>query len=214
MNIGVFDSGIGGKAVANSLAKAFPSAQIHYVHDTEHMPYGNKTPEEVRALTDRGIQPLLGSDVIVIACNTASALVIEYLRNSYPRQLFIGLEPMVKPAAAMTKTGVITVCATPATLRSERYAGLKKRFAYNIHIVEPDCSEWAYMIEHNSIDDQKISDMVMMSREHNSDVIVLACTHYHWIRERIEELAGPAVTVLDPSEAIANRVAEVLKVTR
>lgn len=210
MNIGVFDSGIGGKAVANSLSKAFPTAHITYVHDAEHMPYGNRTSSDVRILTDLAIQPLLGSDVIVIACNTASAMAIEYLRETYPDQLFIGLEPMVKPASAMTKTSSITICATPATLKSDRYAGLKERFAQGIQIFEPDCSEWAYMIEHNSIDDQKITTMVQESHEHNSDVIVLACTHYHWIRERIEELAGPEITVLDPSRAISARVLSVL----
>ncbi len=213
MHIGVFDSGIGGKSVANALANAFTHARIDYVHDAEHMPYGSQTAADVRRFTEKAIQPLLGCDVIVIACNTATAAAIEYLREAHKDQLFIGLEPMIKPAVARTKTGVITVCATPATLASERYKNLKKRFAQHTHVVEPDCREWAYMIEHNKIDDQKISDMVVMSREQNSDVIVLACTHYHWIRDRIEELAGPEITVLDPSQAIANRVAEVLKVT-
>ncbi|MEO5691069.1 MAG: aspartate/glutamate racemase family protein [Candidatus Saccharimonadales bacterium] len=213
MNIGVFDSGIGGKSVANSLTQAFPNATIDYVHDAEHMPYGDKTPDEVRMLTDRAIQPLLGCDVIVIACNTATALAIEYLRNTYKHQLFIGLEPMIKPAVTLTKTGVITVCATPGTLTSDRYKNLKERFAQYVTVIEPDCSEWAYMIEHNQIDDQKIRDMVTISHEKNSDVIVLACTHYHWIRERIEDLAGPEITVLDPSEAIAHRVVDILQVT-
>ncbi len=211
MHIGVFDSGIGGKSVANALTNAFTHARIDYVHDAEHMPYGSQTAANVRRFTEKAIQPLLGCDVIVIACNTATAAAIEYLRETYQDQLFIGLEPMVKPAVAHTKTGVITVCATPATLASERYKNLKKRFAQHTHVVEPDCHEWAYMIEHNKIDDQKISDMVTMSSEKNSDVIVLACTHYHWIRERIEELAGPSVTVLDPSEAVVARIVGLLE---
>ena len=211
MNIGVFDSGIGGKAVAESLSAAFPESHIHYVHDAEHMPYGDRTAQDIQQLTESAIQPLIGSDVIVIACNTATALAIEYLRERYPEQLFIGLEPMVKPAATQTKTGVITICATPATLASQRYKSLKNTFAQNITVVEPDCREWAHMIEHNQIDDSKIRHMVDMSREYNADVIVLACTHYHWIRDRIERLAGQDVTVLDPSDAIASRVAQLVR---
>lgn len=211
MKIGVFDSGIGGKAVAELLSQAFPDAQIDYVHDSEHMPYGNRSAEDVRQLTDTAIQPLLGSDVIVIACNTATALAIDWLRDRYPDQLFIGLEPMIKPAAALTRSGIITVCATPATLASERYHSLKGTYAADITILEPDCSDWARMIEHKSIDDQKIINMVRASAEQHADVIVLACTHYHWIREQIEQSAGPDVTVLDPSRAIVARILNILE---
>jgi glutamate racemase len=210
MRIGVFDSGIGGEAVAQHLKRAFPDAAITCVNDREHVPYGNRTGDDVRRLTDIAIQPLLGSDVIVIACNTATALAIEWLRETYPTQLFIGLEPMLKPAAHATKTGVITVCATPATLASNRYLSLKATFAADITVLEPDCSDWAHMIEHKEINEQRIIDTIQESNEHQADVIVLACTHYHWIREQIKRTAGATVTVLDPSDAIARRVAELL----
>src|SRR5688500_4451990 len=121
MKLGIFDSGIGGEAVAASLHAAFPAAEIVTVNDREHLPYGDRTAEDITALTDAAIQPLLAGncDVIVIACNSATAAAIETLRARYPEQLFVGLEPMIKPAAAMTKTGTIAVCATPATLGSD-----------------------------------------------------------------------------------------------
>lgn len=210
MHIGVFDSGIGGKSIADALGQAYPGARISYVHDSEHMPYGDRSAPDVQHLTETAILGLLGCDVIIIACNTATAVAIEYLRKRYPEQLFIGLEPMVKPAVNRTNTGMITICATPATLASKRYYKLKETYAHGIQIYEPDCSDWARMIEHNQIDDRKIAHMVEESRNLNSDVVVLACTHYHWIRSRIEQLAGPNVTVLDPSAAIVSRVAELL----
>ena len=210
MKIGVFDSGIGGEAVAVSIRKAFPDARVIVVNDRDHVPYGDRTSEDVRNLTDAAIQPLLEQqcDVIIIACNTATALAIEWLRERYPAQYFIGLEPMVKMARNRTKTDVVTICATPATLSSERYQHIKKEFASDITVVEPDCHDWARLIEDNAINEAKISEMVEYSHQQNSDVIVLACTHYHWIRKEIEQLAGTGVTVLDPSDAIVRRVAE------
>lgn len=212
MKIGIFDSGIGGEAVAEYMRLAYPQADVIVVNDREHVPYGDRTHDEIQRLTNTAIQPLLEQhcDIIIIACNTATAIAIEWLRASYPEQLFIGLEPMVKPASLLTKTGAITVCATPATLHSERYQRLKKQFAPHIKVIEPDCSEWAYMIEHKKVDESKIKTMVEQSKEHNADVIVLACTHYHWIKDSIEKFAGAGVTVLDPSTAIVSRVCVLL----
>jgi len=208
MKIGIFDSGIGGEAVAQSLQQAFPDATIVTVNDREHLPYGDRTAQDVTQLTDSAIQPLLeqSCDVIVLACNTATAAAIETLRERYPDQPFIGLEPMVKPASELTKTGVIGVCATPATLASERYKSLKHRFAGEGIVIEPDCSGWAQMIEHDQIDELIVKNIISDICEQGADVIVLACTHYHWIRDVIEKTAAGRATVLDPSDAIVKRV--------
>lgn len=213
MKIGVFDSGIGGEAVARSIRVAFPEAPVVVVNDREHMPYGERTQVEVQRLTNIAIQPLLEQqcNVIVIACNTATAFAIEWLRKKYPSQRFIGLEPMVKPASRITRTRVIVVCATPTTLASERYERLKNDFGQGATIIEPGCHDWARMIEDNDINESKITDMVQQAKKHNADVIVLACTHYHWIREQIEQRAGPTITVIDPSEAIVSRVGSLLR---
>lgn len=212
MKIGVFDSGIGGEAVALSLATTFPKAIVQTVNDKAHVPYGSRPSHEVITLTDRAIQPLLhgACDVIVIACNTATTLALPTLRSKYPSQKFIGIEPMIKPAATLTKTGVITVCATPATLTSDRYRTLLHSFAGGKTIIEPDCSNWAYMIENNQINEHQIRHQIIDCIGQRSDVIVLGCTHYHWIKDMIEDIANGKAKVLEPSSAIGARVKELL----
>lgn len=214
MKLGIFDSGIGGEAVANSLQKEFPKAEVIVVNDHEHVPYGDKTPKEIISLTDTAIQSLLQAecDAIILACNTATSLAISTLRQRYPNQKFIGIEPMIKTASSLTKTKVIAVCATPATLRSERYKELVKTYGSHLSIIEPDCSTWAYMIEHNKINEEEIKQIIDEACGESADVIVLGCTHYHWIKELIRELADGRAKVIEPSEAIGARVRELLRV--
>lgn len=211
MKLSVFDSGIGGEAIAEALRREFPNADIMAVNDRAHMPYGDKTAEEIQALTDTAIQPLLGRDVIVIACNSATTAAIDFLRANYPKQKFIGIEPMIKSAAALTKTGIIAVCATPATLKSSRYQELKTKFAQHVSVLEPDCSTWAKMIEDNDVNETLIAREIEQALAQNADVIVLGCTHYHWIKDEIEQLAHSRATVLEPSEAIGRRVKDLLE---
>lgn len=212
MKIGIFDSGIGGEAVAQSLQKTFPVAQILSVNDRQHVPYGNKTKNEIIERTDQTIQPLLQAhcDVIVIACNTATTHAIAPLRAKYPNQKFIGIEPMVKTAASLTKTNIIAVCATPATLASERYTDLVKIHAQHLEIIEPDCSQWAYWIENNQINRLHIKEIVDDVCHRGADVIILGCTHYHWIKDLIIELAAGRAKIIEPSEAIGRRVQQLL----
>jgi glutamate racemase len=212
MKLGIFDSGIGGEAVAASLQTLLPEATIQVVNDRKNVPYGSKTTEEVISLTHAAIQPLLegNCDIIILACNTASAAAIETLRTQYPEQDFIGFEPMVKPAAALSKTGVIAVCATPSTLASHRYAWLVEQYAKDTRIIEPDCSRWAYMIENNQINRDNIASIVNDCCDAGADIIVLGCTHYHWIKDLISEIAGERAMILEPSEAIARRVQAIM----
>lgn len=212
MRIGVFDSGIGGEAVAANLAAAFNDATILTANDREHVPYGVRPNDEIISLTDTALQPLLTAqcDVIVIACNTATAAGIDFLRKKYPNQKFIGLEPMVKAAPSLSKSGVIAICATPATLRSERYMRAKELYASDITVVEPDCSDWARLIEDNDMNQQIISEDIRECLEANADVIVLGCTHYHWIKEDILELVNGQAIVLEPTDAIVRRIKELL----
>jgi glutamate racemase len=208
MKLGVFDSGIGGEAVAAALRITFPDATIHTVNDRKNVPYGNKPAGEVIQLTDAAIQPLLRDDcdVIILACNTATALAIATLRRRYPTQKFIGIEPMIKTAAALTKTKTIAVCATPATLGSQRYHTLIEKYGHDLKIIEPDCSTWAYMIENNQLNNSIIEDTITALCAENVDVIVLGCTHYHWIKDLIIAIAKDRATVIEPSEAIGRRV--------
>lgn len=214
MKLGVFDSGIGGEAIAQALRTTFPGAQIETVSDREHVPYGDKPPTEVRDLAEIALQPLLVAGdchVIILACNTATAVAIEYLRDKYPSQKFIGVEPMIKPAAAHTKSGVVAVCATPATLASQRYKQLVQTYGSTLEIIEPDCKEWAYLIENSLINRAHIDTIIENALQHGADVIVLGCTHYHWIKEMIEEIVAGRAAILEPSEAIGQRVKYLLR---
>ncbi len=213
MRLGVFDSGIGGKSIADLLARDFPNAQVEYVQDAAHVPYGGREKEDIISLTETAIQPLIMGkcDCIILACNTATAAAIEYLRDKYPSQKFIGLEPMVKPAVETSKSNIIAVCATPYTLSSERYAELKQQYGEGVTILEPDCSNWAEMIEHNSLDDQSVKGVIQEVLDKGADVIVLACTHYHWIKDTISKYSEGRAVVLDPSDAISRRVASLLE---
>ena len=211
MKIGVFDSGLGGEAVAEELRRLLPNAQVISINDRAHMPYGTKPRAEIMKLTQAAIQPLLQleCDTIVIACNTATTAAIQLLRHDYPTQKFIGLEPMVKPASLLSKTGVIATLATPATIASPRYQQLKDEYAKDIKVIEPDCSSWAELIETNQSEAINLEDTIKPLLEQNVDVIILGCTHYHWLKQDIEKIAGPTVTILEPSDAIKNRILEI-----
>lgn len=212
MKLGVFDSGIGGKAIAKSLQAEFPEAKIITVDDRKHVPYGSRQKNEVIRLTETAIQPLLDAqvDVIVIACNTATAAAIDTLRARYPSQRFIGIEPMLKPASRATSTKTIAVCATPATLNSQRYQAAKQLWLTGVKVFEPDVSDWAELIENSQLNRQKIESTIHPLIEQGADMIVLGCTHYHWIKEEVLQITGQKATVLEPSKAISARVRELL----
>ena len=210
--IGVFDSGVGGESVANAIRKAIPDAEVVYVEDKKNVPYGTKTPDELYTLSLPLLNTLsnFGCDVIVVACNTVTTTIIERLRASLPVPL-IGMEPMVKPAAEQTKSGVIAVCATPATLKSQRYAWLKDTYAKDAKVLEPDCSDWAYMIETNQLDHEKIRERINDVCEQGADMIVLGCTHYHWIEQDIQKIAdGYGAKVIQPEQPIIEQIRRVL----
>lgn len=215
MKIGVFDSGVGGLSVVNAIKARFSDIEVIYREDRQNLPYGTKTPEQLYSL----VLPILddmvkdGCDVIVIACNTVTTTIISELRVALP-VLIVGMEPMVKPAASITKTGVIAVFATPTTLKSLRYAWLKSEYCENVAVIEPDCSNWAKMVEDNKVDRDDIKNNVDIALESNADVIVLGCTHYHWIEDLIKELAIGKAKVLQPTNPVLaqlNRVIEGLK---
>ena len=213
MKIGVFDSGVGGQAVAARLSELIPEADIISINDHANVPYGTRPVEEIIELTNAAIQPLLSGrcDAIVIACNTATTVAITWLRNTYPDATFIGIEPMVKPAAEMTQTKTIAVFATPATLASKSYASLKETWAQDTTVIEPDTSTWASLIEAKLTSEVPIEEATLDAIKNGADVIVLACTHYHWLKERAVMSADGRAEILEPSDAIGNRIKSLLE---
>lgn len=211
ITIGVFDSGVGGLSVANFIQAALPKTTVVFKNDNEHLPYGTKTTDEIYELCKPVFDELVeeGCQVIVVACNTVSTNLIERLRKELPVPL-VGMEPMVKPAAELTKTGVIAVCATPRTLASERYQWLKEEYAKHTKVIEPDCSDWTMIIEDNQLDHEKIAASIEGACDQGADVIVLGCTHYHWIEDDIKRLAKNRAVVIQPEEAVLRQLKRVL----
>ncbi len=215
MKIGVFDSGIGGKSVASAIQIALPQAEVLFVHDTpEHFPYGTKDPDQIYSFIIPIFQQLVdeGCDAIVVACNTVSTTLITRLRGAFSVPM-VALEPMVKPASQLTKTGVIAVCATPTTLASERYAWLKATYGQACTFIEPDCADWSALIEHNQMNETRIRQEIEPALQQDADIIVLGCTHYHWMEEEIRAIVGPDIKVLQPESAIVVQLKRVLHLT-
>ncbi len=211
LKIGVFDSGKGGLSVANSIQRAMPDYEVVFKSDTGRV-YGKMDLDDIYHYSKPVLDNLVGTGckVIVVACNTLTTNWINRLRKELSVPL-IGLEPIVRPAALVTKTGVIAVCATPRTLASDRYAHLKQEYAVGVKVLEPDCSKWAYWIDNNSLEREKVAKTIEEVIAGGADQIVLGCTHYHWIEELINEIADGRADVIQPEEAVIKRLKAVLR---
>lgn len=210
--IGVFDSGAGGRSVANALKKALPYDEIIFVSDPDNLPYGTKTPEKLKELVKPRMEELSmeGVDVIVIACNTVSTTILDYVKQLVSAPV-IGVVPMVKEAVRLTNSNVIAVCATPTTLKSQKYSELKNKYAKDIKVIEPDCSRWTQMIEDNKVDRNEVTQKIDSACDAGADVIILGCTHYHWIEELIKKIAKNRAVVINPEDKLVLRVKEVIE---
>ncbi|RME06215.1 MAG: glutamate racemase, partial [Anaerolineae bacterium] len=155
--IGVFDSGVGGLSVLREIRRQLPHANVLFLADQAHVPYGPRPLEEVRAFAEGITRYLLqqGAGVIVLACNTASAAALRYLRHIYPEVPFVGMEPAVKPAAERTRSGVVGVLATPATFQGELYASVLERFARGVTVLQDTCPGLVEQIERGDLDGER-----------------------------------------------------------
>ena len=156
-----------------------------------------------------------GADIIVVACNTATAAAIATLRQEYPDVPFVGMEPAVKPAALGTETGVIGVLATAGTLKGSKYLKTKGRFEDDVHIVEHVGEGFVELVENGILDGPEAYATVKASLQPlldaGADRIVLGCTHYPFLRPVVEAVAGPGVQVIDPAPAVARQTVRLLE---
>jgi glutamate racemase len=205
MKLGIFDSGHGGNFVADKLRSLLPNHEYIVVNDLTHAPYGERTYEEIRILTNAAIQPLLNCDIIVLACNTATAAAITHLRELYPDKMFVGFEPMIKPAAQTTKTKHVTLLATKATADSPRTEELIAAHGAELVIDKPQTFGWARLIDDdktNEIEFEEIEESVASG----SDTVIIGCTHYIALIPQLTECFD-GVTILEPTEAVARQIA-------
>lgn len=210
--IGVFDSGLGGLSVWREIVRLRPDLDIDYVGDSAHLPYGTRTMAEIAALSHAITRFLVrrGCATVVVACNTASAAALQALRASHPDVRFVGMEPAVKPAALESQRKVVGILATPATFQGELFATAAERFASGVRLVQQVCPGLVEAIESGALDDAAMEALLRRflapSLEAGADTLVLACTHYAFVRPALERLAGPGVRILDPAPAVARQV--------
>ncbi len=219
LKVGVFDSGLGGLTVVQSLLNHLGNVDLYYVADTLHAPYGEKTPQEILQYSLNITQYLIDTyqiNALVVACNTATSAAIATLREYYPDLIIVGTEPAIKPAIALSKSGVVGVLATPATLKGDKYQQLADRLRSEKEVTlhEQACAGLVEHIENGTLESvecrQKLERWLIPMREANVDTIVLGCTHYPLAKEAIAKVMQKEVCFLDAGEAIANRVKTLL----
>ncbi|MCX7823573.1 MAG: glutamate racemase [Syntrophobacterales bacterium] len=215
--IGIFDSGVGGLSVLRAIVDIMPQESVVYVADQAHVPYGPRSLEEVKGFSLGITEFLLKQQVklIVVACNTASAAALRYLRSLFPYVPFVGMEPAVKPATEQTRSGVVGVLATEATFQGELYASVLERFAHGVKVLQHTCPGLVDLIEKGLIYDDRtrriLEDVLFPMLKQGIDTIVLGCTHYPFVIPVIKSIVGEGIKVIDPAPAVARQVRRVLE---
>jgi len=214
--IGIFDSGVGGLSVLQQTHLLLPKENFIYVADSAFAPWGGKGDEFIeqrsRIITEHLLEQ--GVKMIVIACNTATASIIEKFRQQYGIP-FVGVEPGIKPAVVQTNNGSIGIMATQGTLSSQRYKELNKRFSNAVNLYPIACPGLADQVELCQIDHPKtiklLESFIKQLLNKQVDTIVLGCTHYSFLIPFIQEIAGQSISLVDTSQAIAEQVKRLLK---
>src|SRR6266496_5963663 len=215
--IGVFDSGVGGLSVLRAIRAQMPEESIIYFGDQGHIPYGPRPMEQIRNFSEAITKFLLDQDakIIVVACNTASAAALKYLRKKFPDVQFVGMEPAVKPAAEHTQTGRVGVLATPATFQGALYASVVERFANGVELLQNTCPGLVQQIEKGNLDGEEthqiLNGALLPMLEKNIDTVVLGCTHYPFVIPLIQQIVGENVRVIDPAPAVAKQTGRLLE---
>lgn len=215
--IGVFDSGVGGLSVLSEIRALMPRADLVYVADQARAPYGTRTLEEVAEIS-LGIARWLvneGAGTIVLACNTASAAALQRMRAEFTQLPIVGMEPAVKPAAAVTSTGVVGVFATAATFQGRLFESVVNTHATGVKVVEITCPDWVELVEAGDWDGAEataaVGGPVSKARDEGADTIVLGCTHFAYLKPIISQAAGTESALIDPGPAVAAQTARVAK---
>lgn len=209
--IGVFDSGVGGLSVLRVLRQHLPHATLLYVADSGHAPYGEKSEAFItgRSLSIADFLLSQGAELLVVACNTATATSVQALRQHHPHLPIVGIEPGVKPAVAASVARKVGVLATPGTLGSERFAQLIEQHAGDAQILPQPCPGLAKAIETGRLDTPALRELIagfcQPLKQAGVDTVVLGCTHYPFVAPLIAEAMGPGVQLIDTSDAVARQ---------
>ena len=210
-SIGIFDSGLGGLSVWKEVSKLLPPTRLVYFADQGRCPYGPQPPQKIREYAHQITDFLIrqGCELIVLACNTATAAAIASLRNTYQIP-FVGMEPALKPAALQTQSGQIAILATAGTFNGDHFRRTQAAYGQGVHIhliVEEQLVE---IVENDQIDSPAsqalLKSILIPALEMGADQIVLGCTHYPFLIPQIEEVVENRAKIIDPSQAVAMQV--------
>jgi len=200
-----------------AIREQMPEESIIYFGDQGHVPYGSRSMEEIQNFSEAITRFLLeqGAKIIVVACNTASAAALKHLRDKFPDNQFVGMEPAVKPAAEHTQTGKVGVLATPATFQGALYASVVERFANGVELFQDTCPGLVQQIEQGSLNSsetrQILEDALQPMLKKDIDTVVLGCTHYPFVIPLIQHIVGKNVRVIDPAPAVAKQTRRLLE---
>lgn len=217
--IGIFDSGIGGLSIAQEIAKHLPHERFIYFADTAHVPYGPRNDQNIRELTAQAIEWLYrqGCKVAVVACNTASAFSLDYLREHYGDNFpIIGLVPALKPAVLQSKSKTVAVLATPATFRGQLIKDVVDKFAQpsGVTVIPVTCLDLVPFVESGAQMSAAclatLKDILQPVVDQGADYLVLGCTHYPFLKIAIQSIFGQKLTLIDSGLAVARQTARIL----
>ena len=214
-SIGVYDSGVGGLSVLRALRAKLPGESFTYVADCGHAPYGDRSASfvESRAHDIASFLTARGAKALVVACNTASVVAAQSLREQFTLPI-VAMEPAIKPATQVSRSKVVLVLATSNTIRSPAVARLCSTYGTDTRVILQACPGLADQVEHGLFRDdvtlQLLEAYLRPGLDAGADTIVLGCTHYAFLTDAIARIAGPAVTIVEPSEATASQLSRVL----
>ncbi|MCK5145421.1 glutamate racemase [bacterium] len=217
VKIAFVDSGVGGLSIWREVCNLISGLSTIYVADQAHVPYGPRPAEEVRnfAAAISGTLINQGVRVIVLASNTTSAAALYSLRECYPKTIFVGMEPALKPAISSTKTGIVGVLATPGTLQGQPFARLMDRFSEGVRVLTQPCSGWVEAVERGDLNSPQTMELVhkyvQPLLDAGADQLVLGCTHYPFLKSLIEKVSADTAKIVDPSVSVAQQAVRMLE---
>ena len=214
--IGIFDSGVGGLTVLKEVVQALPQEDTIYLGDTARVPYGTKSPETVVRYSRQIARYLYSRDIklLVVACNTASAVALAALQQEFDIPVVGVIEPGARAAAEATKSGKVGVIGTAGTVASSAYTKAIKRINPDIEVLSRACPLFVPLAEEGWVDNEvaRLTARIYLEdlKKHGVDTLVLGCTHYPILKEVIAEVMGAGVTLVDSAEQTALTVARIL----
>lgn len=215
--VGFFDSGLGGLCILEAFRRLCPNEETVYIADSRNCPYGNRSADEIRRISEENVAKLLKYDckIIVVACNTATAAAIDTLRANHPEIPFVGIEPAVKPAALHSRSGVVGVLATVGTFSGRLYRETKRKFAKDVTVLAAVADEFVTLVERGETSGTEAERIVRARIEPllaaGADYLVLGCTHFPHLMNLIQKVVDGRSVVVEPSEAVARQALHLLK---